>query len=253
MNIVLKNICKGLGGRVIYDDFSVEFKECAISCILGPSGCGKTTLLNMVGGLILPDSGSIEGVEGKIFSYIFQEPRLLPWKTVRQNIEFVIEDSCSIGAQKSTHNIVTGKSIKCIGADRKIRDFKRERADALIRQVELQGFADYYPSQLSGGMKQRVSIARAFACKSDIILMDEPLSGLDVSLKQNLMHWFSELWKSEDCGLGQGKVQEQEASRNARRTVLFVTHDVDEARMLGNITFVLSNPPVRIIKDYFHK
>jgi NitT/TauT family transport system ATP-binding protein len=95
--------------------------------------------------------------------------------------------------------------------------------------VELEGFASYYPSRLSGGMRQRVSIARAFACPSDIILMDEPLSGLDIALKQNMIRWFSQIWKSD------------------RRTVIFVTHDVDEALLLADEIVVLSHAPARIV------
>ncbi len=137
-------------------------------------------------------------------SYIFQDPRLLLWKTVRGNIEFVM--------------------------DRNIAEAERHKeSDRLIRLVELDGFAGYYPSQLSGGMRQRVSIARAFACHSDIILMDEPLKGLDITLKQNMIRSFSRIWK------------------NDRRTVIFVTHDVDEAIMLGAEIMVMSRPPVSIV------
>lgn len=204
MGLRIDNISKGYNGISLYRDFSIEFKEGTITCILGPSGCGKTTLLNMIGGIAAPDKGSFAGFEGKVFSYIFQEPRLLPWKTVRGNIEFVLSRNLPATERKN-------------------------QADRLIRLVELDGFADYYPSQLSGGMRQRVSIARAFACPSDIILMDEPLKGLDLPLKQNMIRWFNEIWK------------------NDRRTVIFVTHDVDEALLLGNEVVVLSQPPAQIV------
>jgi NitT/TauT family transport system ATP-binding protein len=106
---------------------------------------------------------------------------------------------------------------------------RHEQASEFIRLVDLEGFAGYYPSQLSGGMRQRVSIARAFACPSDIILMDEPLKGLDLPLKQSMLRWFSQIWKAD------------------RRTVIFVTHDVDEALLLGKEIVVLSRPPAKIV------
>ncbi len=204
MELTIKELKKNFEGLTLFKDFSIEFHESTISCILGPSGCGKTTLLNMIAGIISPDSAIIKGFEGRIFSYIFQESRLLPWKTVRCNIEFVLDDSLT-------------------------KQQKREEAERLIRQVDLEKFADYYPAQLSGGMRQRVSIARAFACHSDIILMDEPLSGLDITLKQSMIKWFSQIWRGD------------------RRTVIFVTHDVDEALLLGNEIFVFSKPPVKIV------
>lgn len=204
MGLRIENLNKNYAEIPIYRDFSIDFTEGIITCILGPSGCGKTTLLNIIGGITLPDSGSFYGFEGKIMSYIFQDPRLLPWKTVRGNIEFVMD---------SSHD-----------------DMERKKeSDRLISLVELDGFDSYYPSRLSGGMRQRVSIARAFACHSDIILMDEPLKGLDVTLKQNMIRTFTRIWKTD------------------RRTVIFVTHDVDEAILLGEEIIVMSRPPVQIV------
>src|SRR5574344_226345 len=204
MSFKLDKICKSYGDNVIFRDFDMEFEEGVISCILGPSGCGKTTLLNIIGSIAEPDSGVLSGSPDKKFSYIFQEPRLLPWKTVRGNIEFVLNRT--LPARE-----------------------RRENADKLINMVELNGFANYYPAQLSGGMKQRVSIARAFASPSDIILMDEPLAGLDFTLKQNMIRWFSNIWESD------------------KRSVIFITHDIDEALMLGNDIFVFGKPPVGIL------
>ncbi len=106
---------------------------------------------------------------------------------------------------------------------------RKKMAEGFTRMVELTDFADYYPSKLSGGMRQRVNIARAFAYPSDIILMDEPLKGLDIKLKLNLIRTFSRIWQ------------------NDKRSVIFVTHDVDEALLLGNEIVVLSQAPVRII------
>ncbi len=204
MSFKLDNICKSYGDTIIFREFCMELEEGVISCILGPSGCGKTTLLNMIGAITKPDSGTLHGFSGKKFSYIFQEPRLLPWKSERGNIEFVLDGKFSARE-------------------------RRENADKLINMVELNGFANFYPSQLSGGMKQRVSIARAFATCSDVILMDEPLTGLDFTLKQNMIRWFSNIWESD------------------RRSVIFITHDIDEALMLGNDIFVFGKPPVGVL------
>ena len=203
MELRIQNLYKNFDGLSVFSDFNLALNENTITCILGPSGCGKTTLLNIIGGVVEPDGGSFVGFENKVFSYIFQEPRLLPWKTVRGNIEFVLGSTLSAAERKT-------------------------EAERLIEHVQLEGFANYYPSQLSGGMRQRVSIARAFACKSDIILMDEPLNGLDYSLKQSMTKWFSQIWKED------------------RRTVIFVTHNVDEAVLLGDEIVVLSRPPVQV-------
>lgn len=204
MALIIEHLNKKYDDILLYRDFSISFTEGIITCILGPSGCGKTTLLNIIGRITLPDSGNLSGFEGKLMSYIFQDPRLLLWKTVRGNIEFVMDRSMTPNERK-------------------------KESDRLIRLVELDTFADYYPSKLSGGMRQRVSIARAFASHSDIILMDEPLKGLDFSLKQNMIKSFSRIWKTD------------------RRTVIFVTHDVDEAIMLGAEIIVMSRPPVSIV------
>lgn len=204
MSLEIKGLYKRYGEVEVFRDFNIIFQEGMITCILGPSGCGKTTLLNILGNIISPDSGTLEGFEGKDVSYIFQEPRLLPWKSVRGNIEFVLDRNM-------------------------LPEERKKITDRFIRLVELEEFADYFPAKLSGGMRQRVAIARAFAYPSDIILMDEPLKGLDIKLKLNLIQTFSRVWKEE------------------RRTVIFVTHDVDEALLLGNEIVVFSRAPVEIV------
>lgn len=203
MSLEIENLYKNFDAISLFSDFSIGFQEGTITCILGPSGCGKTTLLNIIGNLIKPDKGKLTGFDGKAVSYIFQDPRLLPWKTVEENIGFVINKKLPFEERQQIIN-------------------------RFIRLVELEDFAGYYPSKLSGGMKQRVSIARAFAFPSNIILMDEPLKGLDIKLKLNLIRTFSHIWMAD------------------KRTVIFVTHDVDEALLLGNEILVFSQPPVKI-------
>lgn len=204
MHLELQHISKAYGGITLFDDFSIAFEEGKITCILGPSGCGKTTLLNIIGGIVPPDSGSVNGFTDHRISYIFQDPRLLPWKTVRENIGFVL-----------SHDLP--------------KEERKSITDRFIRLVELENFADFYPAKLSGGMRQRVSIARAFAFPSEVILMDEPFKGLDIKLKLNLIRTFSRIWETD------------------RRTVIFVTHDVEESLLLSNQILVMSPPPVHVV------
>lgn len=207
MSLKINNLYKSFGHVNLFKDFNIEISDKTITCILGPSGCGKTTLLNMISNTVQPDSGIFSGFDQKTLSYIFQEPRLLPWKTVRENISFVTKN------QQNNENI-------------------SELIDKYIRLVNLEEFADYYPSKLSGGMKQRVAIARAFAFPSNLILMDEPLKALDLKLKLNLISAFRKLWQYD------------------QRTVIFVTHDIDEALLLGNEIYVFSKPPIAIKEKF---
>ncbi len=207
MEYKIQNLEKSYGKLNVFKNFTMRIPKSKITCILGPSGCGKTTLLNILSGILQPDSGSILGIEKQTISYLFQEPRLLDWKTVRGNIEFVL---------KGTHS-------------------KKERhalASKYIRIVGLQNFEDYYPSQLSGGMIQRVAIARAFAYPSEILLMDEPFKGLDIHMKKSVMHAFINLWEKD------------------LRTVLFVTHDIEDAVSLGDEIYLLSSLPAQIRKHF---
>jgi len=207
MSLRINKLYKSHHEIKLFQDFDIEIKEKTITCILGPSGCGKTTLLNMISDTIQPDSGTFEGFDKKVISYIFQDPRLLPWKTVKENITFVL------------NGLYPKKEVGKI-------------ASTYLRLVELIDFANFYPASLSGGMKQRVAIARAFSYPSNLILMDEPLKALDLKLKLNLMNSFRRLWQSD------------------KRTVIFVTHDVDEALLLGNEILVFSKPPVNIKEKF---
>ncbi len=189
-NILVENVGKKYGAAVVYENFSLEIEEGKITCLLGASGCGKTTLLNMLAGLT-PYEGKIENVPARI-SYIFQQERLLPNLTVKQNVALVLG-----------------------------RHADEEKISQILEKVELSGKENAYPAELSGGQAQRVSIARAFAYPSGLILMDEPFSSLDTALKIRLMGVFCRLWEEE------------------KRTAVFVTHDAEEAYMLAHRAILL--------------
>jgi NitT/TauT family transport system ATP-binding protein len=197
------HIYKSWGSHNIYHDFSITFPESKITSILGPSGCGKTTLLNILAGSLVPEHGELKDFLNRKISVIFQEPRLLPWMTVLNNLEFVLLDQ---------FNEVKSRSI----------------ALEYLNMMGLSDYKYYFPAQLSGGMKQRVAMARAFAFPSDIILMDEPFRALDVKLKDNLIIEFLKLWEKD------------------RRTVIFVTHDIGEALRLGSLLYIFSKPEVKL-------
>ncbi|GKX29920.1 ABC transporter ATP-binding protein [Vallitalea longa] len=202
--IRLKNISKAFDDLVIFKDFNMDIEKGKIICFLGASGCGKTTLLNIISGTLEYDIGSIEGTSDNV-SYIFQDTRLLPWATIEDNITFVLKSNNEIDAKKL--------------------------AKKYIDIVKLTQFCKYYPKQLSGGMKQRVSIARAFAYKAEMLLMDEPFQGLDYDLKIELINAFLELWEEDN------------------RTVVFVTHDIDEALLLADKIYILEGRPAKIKKE----
>lgn len=184
--IEIKNFTKRYSGNTVYENFNLCVQEGGITCILGESGSGKTTLLNAVAGLIKYE-GSISKVK---CSYIFQAPRLVPNLTVYDNLKLVCHDNGAI-------------------------------MDMLVK-VRLEDKVNSYPRELSGGQAQRVSIARAFLYKSDVILMDEPFSSLDLKLKGEVIKLFSEIRKQDD------------------RTVLFVTHDADEAACLAERVIIIN-------------
>jgi len=205
MRYNIHNLTKRYDDLLVFQDFQFGFSENQITCILGPSGCGKTTLLNLFAGTESFEQGKLSVPEDISLSYIFQEPRLLPWKTVRENMLFVLH------SKYSRHEAL-------------------EMAERFLELVNLSAFADFYPRQLSGGMKQRVSIARAFAFPSQLILMDEPFKGLDFKLKEALIEAFRALWQ------------------RYRRTVLFVTHDIDEALKMADELVIFSQPPIKEYK-----
>lgn len=207
MPITIKNLSKAYGDQVIFEDFNLVLEKNKIIGILGPSGSGKSTFLNLCCGLEKPDSGTIIGVNLQTISYIFQEPRLLPWRTVRENLRFVLKQ----------------KSIRKAGPH-------EETINEILKLVGLDTVGDFYPQELSGGMRQRVSIARAFLYSSELLLMDEPFSSLDLALKNKLMDDFLEIWQHD------------------QRTVIFVSHDRLEIERLSHEILTFSDKPVKIVK-----
>ncbi|MDZ7792460.1 MAG: ABC transporter ATP-binding protein [Spirochaetia bacterium] len=187
----------------VFNNFSLEIPDRHVTAVLGPSGCGKTTLLNLISGLLNPALGNVSGVGNERISYLFQEPRLLPWKSVRKNIELVLGPFM----QPKEASLRCSKFLEMVGLSR---------------------FTDYYPHELSGGMRQRVAVARAFAYPAGVMLMDEPFQALDLHLKLSLIELFEKLWTHD------------------RRTAVFVTHDIQEALLLGDTIVVLYGPPAEI-------
>lgn len=193
-------------------DFTVEHEEFVV--VVGPSGCGKSTLLEMIDGLIEPTAGSIR-VDGDPVAgprtdvaMVFQSFQLLPWRTVRENVAIGLEIQ---------------------GVDERERT---ARAQDWIETVGLEGFADSYPEELSGGMQQRVGLARALAVDPDILLMDEPFGALDAQTKDRLQTELLQLWEKRQS------------------TVVFVTHDIDEAIYLADRVLVLSSKPAEIVAEF---
>lgn len=192
------------GTLKLFNNFNLSITNGKVTSILGPSGCGKTTLLNIIAGAISSYSGKVILPPKTTMSYIFQDSRLLPWRTVKENIQLVLE--------KQQENQL--------------------KVNHYLKELELYQFKNYYPHQLSGGMKQRCSIARAFAFPSNMILMDEPFKGLDLALKLNLIDFFNRLWREDE------------------RTSIFVTHDIQDALLLGDEIIVLSKKPTTLFKTY---
>jgi len=176
----LRNIYKSFrnnnGELRVLEDVSLKLREGEIVALVGPSGCGKTTLLNIISGLLFPDRGELSFREGLRLGYIFQEPRLLPWKSVEANIAFV---------QENFLGEVEGKQI-------------RER---LLERTGLLDYREAYPAQLSGGMKQRLEMVRALAIRPELLLMDEPFKSLDIGLKYQLQELLLEEYGREKFGI----------------------------------------------------
>jgi NitT/TauT family transport system ATP-binding protein len=202
--IKLIDVTKRFDDLILLKDFDISFEKNKITCLFGPSGVGKTTIANIVAGIVPPDKGFVEGVDNSLFSYVFQEPRLLKWYNVYENIDFVLKD---VYEQEKRVEIINN----------------------YLEMVELGRYKNYKIDALSGGMAQRVSLARAFAYPSHILIMDEPFKGLDFKLRNEMISLFKRMWEA------------------SQRTVVFITHDVEEAIDLSHVIYTLKNRPVEII------
>lgn len=201
-------------GLVALFDISLTIRKNEFVSLLGPSGCGKTTLIRIIAGLITPDRGEIV-VEGKAVTapgrdrcMVFQQFGLLPWRTVLSNVEFGLEIE---GVAKEQRHTTACQYLELVG---------------------LKGFEGYYPHQISGGMQQRVGIARALSKKPQILLMDEPFGAVDAQTREQLQEELLKIWAQTDT------------------TVIFVTHSIDEAIYLSDRVVVMQARPGRIKEEF---
>lgn len=197
-------VTKKFNNQTVIEKFSYTLNQGEVIVFLGPSGCGKTTLLNLTAGLIMPTAGEIYCATNDI-GYVFQEPRLIPWQTVLDNVLFAVK---------------TGQKTD-----------KLDKAKEALSKVGLEQSMNCYPKQLSGGMKQRVSIARALVSNPKIILMDEPFSALDLDLKRELQEDVISIIDEKEIG------------------IVYVTHDREEAVKIADRIIVLDDRFCKINKQ----
>lgn len=208
---LIKEVTFAYGSRVLLDRVTQLFPGERVHCFCGPSGSGKTTLLRLLSGLIAPKSGSIQWIpkysleQSLRRGYVFQEDRLLPWATVRENLEFVLESDLSQRADV------------------------RRTVDALLSSFRLDGYFDAFPSELSGGMRQRVNVARALVVSPSILYLDEAFKGLDQALKGEVI-----------------AITRQHIKRN-RSIVFMATHELEEAAQLESDLYELEGSSLRCL------
>jgi NitT/TauT family transport system ATP-binding protein len=216
MRVVIEGLSKTYrdsGGQIVpaLDSIDLAVEDEEFLALVGPSGCGKSTLLNIIAGLLAPTSGGVffEGPHDNSHpptAMVFQEFALFPWRTVIANIEFGLEERGAGAAER------------------------RETAMRLVELLGLSGFESRYPHQLSGGMRQRVGIARALAVDPAVLLMDEPFSALDAQTRQLLQLELLSIWE------------------RTRKTILYVTHNIQEAVFMADRVAVLSRRPGRLVE-----
>ena len=211
--LTASHLTKRFGDLEVLRDVSVSIRDGEFVSLVGPSGCGKTTFLRTIAGLESIDAGTIRVDDrevsrpGRDRGFVFQSDCLLPWRTVLDNTIVGLE--------------LAGR----------ISPADLERTRKLLDLVGLSGFESYYPRQLSGGMRQRVNLARALAIDPEILLMDEPFSALDAQTREIMQAELQRIWEE------------------GRKTVLFVTHQIDEAVFLSDRVLVFARRPGRILED----
>jgi NitT/TauT family transport system ATP-binding protein len=208
--ISIEGASKAFGDVVAFEGFDLEIREREALCIVGPSGCGKTTLLRCIDGLIPLTYGQIR-IRGEVVTkahpnvaFVFQHFGLFPWMTVENNVAYGLRVQDTRKAERM------------------------ERATRYIELVGLDGFAEKYPYQLSGGMQQRVGLARALTMEPEVLLMDEPFASVDAQTREILQEQLLEIWETQ------------------RRTMVFITHSIEEAILMGDRVAVLSTRPGRV-------
>lgn len=195
--INIADLEKSFHGRKVLDNITLSVDKSERIAIIGPSGSGKTTLLRIISGLETPSQGIVE-IQTHNIGYVFQEPRLIPWRNVEENLLFVKQD-----------------------AD----------LEDILAKIRLQGYKKHYPHQLSGGMKQRVNLARALITNPDLLIMDEAFSSLDLPIKLGIINDVLSQWQERGF------------------TMLIVTHDLKEALLLADRIVILSSSPGQIVED----
>jgi NitT/TauT family transport system ATP-binding protein len=211
MKLELDGLSKSYALPVL-DGVSFQAAPGEFVCLLGPNGCGKTTLLRLIGGLEAPTAGQVRcdgrpvavGAPDLHVGVVFQEDRLLPWMTLADNVALVLR----------------AQGVAALA--------RRETARRYLRFVGLQGFEDYYPNRVSGGMRQRAAIARALAIEPDVLLMDEPFGALDAQNRRIMQAEIRRIWAETG------------------KTIVFVTHAIEEAVAIGTTLVMLSARPARV-------
>ncbi len=214
MKLSFENVTKRFSNLPVIDNFSREVRQGELVALVGPSGCGKSTLLHIAAGLEKPSSGRLLADGQQVLGpnpermLMFQENALYPWLTLLQNVAMALEFQNTERPQA------------------------QQQARAWLDKVNLKGFEDYYPHQVSGGMRQRAALARAFISNPKVLLLDEPFGALDALTRMTLQDALREL------------------IREVRPTVLLVTHDVDEALFLADRILVFSARPATVLREF---